>query len=92
MPQSKKESDATQEALDRASKFQWEEDDYFIVSQPEEEETVTGEEEPKPPKGSPIVIDPGSTLDKAVQKQIAENKKAGKWGVGTSPLDKLHGG
>lgn len=93
MPPGKKESDATK---GRADRFQWAPDEYIIVSQPDESEeeqgTVTSsEKEEEPPKRFPVVIQPGSPLDEAVQKQIAENKKAGKWGVGKSPLDNLHG-
>jgi hypothetical protein len=84
----KKDSDAS--SPDKA-RFTWEDDsDFYIVSQPDEEEVakLVKEQEEEPPKRSPIVMMPGSPLDIAVQKQIAENKKAGKWGVGKSPLDK----
>ena len=84
-----KESDATNTHQD---KFAWTEpDDYYIVSQPEEsegEQQTETSEEPQEPKAT--VIDYNSPLGEKVKQQIEENKKAGKWGVGKSPLDTLH--
>jgi hypothetical protein len=90
-PDSEKTSDATS---DRESKFTWTEaDQIFIVSQPTPEEQEAAQkrfEELTKGKPQATVLDWNSPLGRKVRQQIDDNKKAGKYGVGKSPLDKSY--